>query len=204
MPFISGLTIGLAIALSFGPAFIYMMQTALRNGMRQAIGIAAGILIGDFLLVLLAYTSIGHFLSQGSGNQIIGIMGGVILAAMGIINLIRPEGKKIDPNKLPQPKDYHGFFIRGFVINLSNPFNLIFWIGITGAASARYSSSWQILAFLFGVLVTEAISTYIKCKVSADFRRVITPMVLKTVNQVSGSIFIITGVYLMANSLQLL
>ncbi|HBZ67502.1 MAG TPA: hypothetical protein DEO70_11755 [Bacteroidales bacterium] len=204
MPFISGLTVGLAIALSFGPAFIYMMQTALRNGIHQAMGIAVGIVVGDFLLVLLAYTSIGHFLSQGSGNQAIGIFGGIILAAMGIINLIRPEGKKFDPNKLPQPKNYHGFFIRGFVINLSNPFNLIFWIGITGAASTRYHTSWQILAFLAGVLTTEIISSYTKCKISADFRQAITPLVLKTINQISGSIFIITGVYLMANSLQLL
>lgn len=200
MPFFAGLAAGLTIAVSFGPSFLYMMQTAVKHGLRPSLLIATGIVSCDLLLILIAFTGMGQILVHGTASQWIGLTGGMVLAVMGLVNLFRP-GKTAQEPVLNGKADSWKLIFKGFVLNLSNPFNFIFWIGVAGLATSNLTDTHQTVAFLAGLFTTEIFSTWLKCYLPSLLGRKIKPVLLKTVNQVVGGAFLAAGVYLLISSL---
>lgn len=200
MSFYEGIIAGLVIASGFGPAFLFMMQTGVERGMRPALAVAIGIVVCDVVLMLLALTGAG-FVTQAVSSGLLGMAGGALLTGMGIVNLLKPTPKETRLEKTGGGHNASQLMVKGFMINLGNPFNFIFWIGLTSLAVSRHADTVTLSGFLAGVVATEVISTWLKCKIASLFTTLITPRILKTINYSMGGIFIVSGFYMLVTSM---
>lgn len=135
-----GILLGLPLAISIGPAFFALLQTSIRYGFNTAAALATGVIISDLACVVVAYLGAHSWFSDPDVKVIIGLTGGVVLIIFGTFNLFA------------KPKDYGaadkdleikrpGFWInvlKGFFLNILNPFVIVFWLGAVTFIGSKY------------------------------------------------------------------
>lgn len=201
MSFFTGLAAGLIIAVSLGPSFIYMMQMAIRNGLRASLLVAAGIVVCDLVLMVIAFLGAGKLIVVSQFGQWMGIGGGIMLIAMGTSDLVK--WRQPVPSAIQITTRLNPVFLifKGFILNVSNPFNLFFWIGVAGLAATKLDTSPQAIAFLSGFFVTEVVSTWMKCYLAAQLGSRLNQRHIAGFNHLVGAIFVVAGVYLMLKTM---
>ena len=124
--FFIGIAIGFTITISFGPGFMALFQTSLVRGHAAGFVFATGMLLSDLLLVSICYLGLPELILKGD-NRIMGTIAGLILNITGILSLFRKPPRTVVSIKVPGLYNSFGtLFIKGFLINIANPFSLIF------------------------------------------------------------------------------
>lgn len=208
---ISGFILGVTIAVIIGPAFFSLLQTSIHRGFRIGMYMALGILLSDFTLIALCFLGISQLISGDKYSILFGIIGGVILLAYGAYTFRKKtvynetSGIEIDNGKIYNKIKAHKpfiYIIKGYLLNLINPFLLIFWMGVMGFVVAEYNSDKEKLAVFFGTSLATVFATdLLKCFVANKIKRLLNPKVLKLVNHGLGILLIVLGVYLMIKTL---
>jgi threonine/homoserine/homoserine lactone efflux protein len=112
-----------------GPAILTILGRSLTAGLKPALKLIVGILIGDLFyisIVLLGITAIGKIL--GELFYIIRILGAVYLIILGIKLWLKvPEIKT--PVPTGDKQDHYKSFLTGFSITLGNPKAILFHLG---------------------------------------------------------------------------
>ena len=194
--FLLGILIGLTITASFGPGFIALFQTSLARGLNAGIMVATGMLVSDLVLVSLSYFGLSELIPK-EDYRILGIAAGIILIIMGGISIY----------KRPQliPESVHagggndkimGFLVKGFFINILNPFSLIFWIGIVAFAGKNWElGNHNVFLFFAGVFITAFFSDVLKCYLSGQLRRILASNTIHWITKAMGIVFIGIGLF---------
>ncbi len=198
--FIKGLLAGIPIAISFGPGFLLLFQASINHGHRTGLYILSGIVTGDFLLILLGYVGLGRFIT-GLGGIYTGLAAAAILFSFGIAALL----KKHDPHQLDVEKNgemrrlsHSGAFFKGLLINLTNPINFLFWMGVIALAASSFGAgSKRFYAFFAGLALMTVGADVLKIFLSGVLRKVLKPRVLLWINKIIGALFLIAGCYIL-------
>ncbi len=195
--FLIGIAIGFTITISFGPGFMALFQTSLVRGHIAGIVFATGMLLSDLLLVGVCYLGLSELILKGD-NRIMGIIAGLILIIMGILSLLRKPQRSIVSIKVPGLYNSFGaLFIKGFLINVANPFSLIFWVGIVGFGAKNWGLHNRNFFFLFaGVFLTAFSTDLLKCYLSGLLRKMVASKAIYRINRVMGLVFILIGLFL--------
>ena len=134
-----GILLGLFLAFSIGPAFFALINTGISYGFRSGAALAFGIFFSDLFFVLVTVSLI-HFgmsdlLTDPKSQAFLGVIGGIVLIVYGAFHFVNKNIKVDEENNLSikTPKAYL-LLIKGFLLNMFNPFVWIFWI-----AQMRYS-----------------------------------------------------------------
>lgn len=170
-----------------GPVFFTLIQTSMERGYGSGFRMAIGIAMSDALYIFICYLGISQLLDSETFKIGLGIVGGIIMFAFGLINLIKPvkfeKKQSIDAHR---PSGYSEVF-KGFFINGINPFVLIFWIGIVSMATVDYGYDKEEIIVFFGVIVsTVFITDNIKAYLANKLSNVITPRLIKVINMAAG------------------
>jgi len=221
--FFSGILLGFAITLSFGPGFIALFQTSLSRGLNAGILLATGMVLSDMALVCISYFGLSELIPK-EDYRFLGMVAGIILIIMGGISLFkRPEliaeSKTVSGSKstLISPGKFHAtlernpgpgfrpqvntnlfkFLLKGFIINIVNPFSLIFWVGIIAFAARNWGlGNSNVFLFLSGVFVTAFSSDILKCYLSGKLRRILAANTIHWITQAMGILFIGIGFFI--------
>lgn len=198
-----GIILGITLAILTGPAFFALLQTSIRNGFRSGIAFSIGVFISDTTLILLSYLGALQLFSDPKNNFIIGLIGGTILVMFGIFNIFQKQPldlKTADGNVekiLPKNVNLTVIALKGFAINLINPFVIIFWIGVVSVESTRYDFSHLHIVSLFTAALLTVFATDILKSIGANkITAVLRPEILLWVNRIAGAILIISGLTL--------
>jgi threonine/homoserine/homoserine lactone efflux protein len=198
-----GILLGFTLAILVGPAFFALLQTSIQNGYQSGIAFAIGVFFGDLTIILLSYLGVLQFFSDPSNNFIVGIIGGTILIIFGILNIFQKHplemgNSKTKPEKyLPVKAPLPIVAIKGFVINLFNPFVIIFWIGVVSVESTRYEMlPLEIISLFSATLLTTLITDIFKVFAAQKIITLLSPNVLHWINRIAGSILIFCGITL--------
>ena len=194
--FFKGILMGLTITVSLGPGFIALFQTSITRGVKAGFVLAVGILISDLTLISFSYLGLASLVQHGN-TQILGTIAGFILIITGLIPIIRKSPLNLnDPKQLPDLKSsLPALILKGFILNVANPFCLIFWIGIIGFAASTYGiHSYGFFIFFAGLIITAFTSDLLKCYLSGFFRKILKPKVINLLNNIIGAILILIGV----------
>ena len=198
-----GIGLGLTLAILTGPAFFALLQTSIRNGYKSGIAFAVGVFLSDATLISLSYLGALNLFNDPKNNFIIGIIGGTIMMMFGIFNVfqkhpleLKEEEAKVE-KLLPQKATLPFSALKGFAINIVNPFVIIFWIGVVSVESTRYKFSHAdvislFCAALFTVLGTDILKSLAATKIT----NFLSPNILLWVNRIAGVILIISGLSL--------
>lgn len=201
---LSGVVLGLTLAIAIGPAFFALLQTSIHRGFKRGMFLAFGIFFSDLTLVALCYFGVSQFITEPSNQTMFGIIGGAILIGYGIwtfrkktkIEKVDDETdvSSIEANREPGLITY---VVKGYLLNLANPFLLVFWMSVVGVVSANYGTrSPELFVFFAGTLFTVIATDLLKCFVANTLKRFIRPKVLSFINHLLGILLIGCGMYL--------
>ncbi len=139
-PVIKGVLSGLAYGLLLGPMFFLSLKITLTQGLRNGIALAIGAFVSDAILVLGSWYSaerIAAITKEQLFQSVFGVASGLLLLGFGIAALIprKQTATTVDTvvavTKLPVSA------LQGFLVNMSNPSNWLFWLSLATAAHAE-------------------------------------------------------------------
>lgn len=203
-PFLQGILLGLTFAVLLGPAFFALIQTSIHRGFRSGALLATGIFISDLFALIVCYFGASQILgSDPRQNIYFSIIGGIILIIFGTYTGTRivkspqtVEGDTVTDN----PSKPYVYLIKGFFLNGLNPGMWFLWITIVVSVSANFGvNSKAIYAFLVGVLITIFSTDLMKCYISNQIKKFITPKFMTWMNHIVGLVLIGFGTYLVIN-----
>jgi L-lysine exporter family protein LysE/ArgO len=197
-----GLVTGMVLSLMLGTVFFSLIRNSLKHGQKSGIYIALGVIFCDTIFISLALMSHGFAVFLQNYKVTISILGGIILVLMGIMMIVkaRPklqEGKDIAPRK----NAWYYYFANGFLLNVVNPVNFFSWLAISSMLTIK--SNYNIpdkLVFFTASLISIFIVEVLIAHFAFRLKKIVTPLVLKRINQVSGTVFLIVGLRLALGS----
>ncbi len=209
---ISGFILGLTLAVVIGPAFFSLLQTSIYRGFRYGMFLALGIMLSDFTLIALSFLGVSQLISGDKYSALFGIIGGLILLGYGAYvfrkkttytdaELTDEAGKGVNKYYDPPAKTYL-YIIKGYFLNLVNPFLLIFWMGLMGYVAAEYNSDIKKLSIFFGVALGTVFSTdLLKCFIANKIKAILKPKILSFFNHALGILLSIFGLYMIVKTI---
>ena len=198
-----GVGLGITLAILTGPAFFALLQTSIRSGYRSGIAFALGVFISDTTLITLSYLGALNLFNDPKNNFVIGIIGGTILIMFGVFNIFQKSPLELEKNTenvekmMPQKATLPMIALKGFAINLINPFVILFWIGVVSVETTRYKfSQIDIIALFTATLLTVLGTDILKAIGAQKITSFLNPQILLWVNRIAGVILVISGVSL--------
>jgi homoserine/homoserine lactone efflux protein len=142
------------VALSPGPAVMFVMSQGARFGNRGAIAGTAGILMGHLVCFSLVAFGLAALLARFSAAvDVIRIGGALYLMYLGVkMVLTKPHGPQaVAVNGAPPA--HHGIALQGLAVQLTNPKNLLFVLALLPQFIAADRPVLPQLAIMFAVTV---------------------------------------------------
>lgn len=200
---IEGIGLGLTLAILTGPAFFALLQTSIRNGYKSGIAFALGVFISDTTLISLSYLGALNLFSDPKNSFITGIIGGTIMIMFGIFNIFQKHPLELKQREgqveklLPAKATFSVTALKGFAINLVNPFVIIFWIGVVSVESTRYKfSEADVFSLFCSALLTVFGTDILKSLAANKITSFLSPKILLWINRIAGVILIVSGLSL--------
>jgi homoserine/homoserine lactone efflux protein len=143
------------VALSPGPAVMFVMSQGARFGNRGAIAGTSGILIGHLVCFSLVAFGLAALLARFSvAVDVIRIGGALYLMYLGVrMMLTRAHGPQPVAIEGAAPA-HHGIALQGLAVAVTNPKNLLFVLALLPQFIAADRAVLPQLAIMFAVTVT--------------------------------------------------
>jgi len=194
-----GFVFGMILCFSIGPAFFGLIQTSLKHGYRNGIAIALGIFASDLTYLLIANSTISGWLQDEKYKIAVGLTGGIIIIVYGLVQILKKTViQNVDGEIIEFKKPTYGAStLKGYIMNLLNPFVLLIWIGaVTVSSSNLNNDKWNIFIFFVATLATVLGTDILKAIAAHKIRGYLNINVIHKVNILAGIILIISGVIL--------
>ena len=148
-----GLLLGL---ISLGPSFFALIKVGIQGGKLAGLRMALGIFLSDLIVALGCFYGLAGFFTMPMFQ--IGFAG---FAAFGII-FIGVKGISVGYKKfiknIQSPLGMSTNLVKGFLVNLMNPFVIILWVSLTATMSVGHDDTFEgrytILVQILSTLVT--------------------------------------------------
>ncbi|MBW6459262.1 MAG: LysE family translocator [Bacteroidales bacterium] len=195
--FILGLT--LSIFFGFGPALVALIQTSIHRGFWPAVFLAFGIFLSDAVLVALGF--FGAVQIFETHKAALGFIGGSVLVVFGIVTFKRKAGIRVDLNnnlvKADSPR-FYTYILKGFLINFTNPFIWIFWMGVVVGFTTNYQGDvFLLLSFFTSALLTIFLMDVLKTFSAYKIKGYLQSGIIIWINRVAGIGLVLFGLYLL-------
>lgn len=201
-----GFLLGLVLAFSIGPAFFALINTGISHGFKSGATMAFGIFFSDVFFVtvtvLLIHFGMSDLLTDPQHQAFIGVIGGIVLVVYGAFhfhssaksNLPSNNDENVIKEKSPRASI---LFMKGFFLNMFNPFVWIFWISTTTIVSTKYEFHIYRVILFFACALGMVISTdLLKTFIAGEIKSRLTSPMMTKVRYFSGSMLILFGLYL--------
>jgi threonine/homoserine/homoserine lactone efflux protein len=194
-----GIILGVTLAFLIGPGFIALVQTSIHNGLKSGLLFAFGIALSDLTLISLSYMGAIQFLTNESNQFYVGVIGGIILIGFGVMTFFKRYKVNTKRGIEVRVSVVGGgrirYILKGFFMNILNPFLLIFWLGVMSFVSAKYGvATKEVVTFFTSAIVTVFLTDSVKCLIANQIRRYLNISFLTWVNRAVGLSLIIFGV----------
>lgn len=191
-----GILTGLVLATFVGPIFFAIIDLGLKGNIKGAFYLAFGTFVSDTLWVLTIYLLARNVDQHSMVFQAMYWIGGSVLTFLGLQNLLtaKGEGKHIDVDHVATKK----FFVKGLLINSTNPNIFFFWFGAIMVAVHTYNdNSTLVLTHFFCALLITFSTDFLKGYGASLLRPYVRDSTLKMLSRLSGLILIYFGLKLM-------
>jgi threonine/homoserine/homoserine lactone efflux protein len=201
IPALYGLLAGFLMSILLGVVFFLLIQAGIQHGVKKGVIIASGVITGDLIFLSLAIsftTAISEFLQKY--QQSISWAGGLLLLAMGGWTWLKKRPDSAENPEVRGLKSARDFFVKPFLINILNPANAAWWLGLYSFPPASEFVIHQKL--VFGAFAILAIfSTEIGIAAGASLlKNYIKEKWLKKVDKVVAIVMFIMGLNILARA----
>lgn len=197
---ITGITMGLYLAISVGPLLFTVIKQSLETGIRGGFTFVAGIWLSDILFVVLSNT-FSVFTAHFADTYIkqIGYGGGLLLLLLGgyyafFKPAVLPQVAGI--NSSIRRRHMAKLFIAGFSINTLNPILFFEWLTAATVFASTYTVTERLLIFTVCLLVNIG-SDVLKVLLAGKIRPRLTVRNLQVLNRLTGAVLIVCGCFIL-------
>ena len=197
---IEGAILGITLSLffGFGPAMVAEIQTGILRGFWAGVFLALGVFLSDAVMVFLGF--FGAVQIFESNKTLLGLIGGIILIIFGVVTYRRQVRIKVESDDEDSKKSepyFTTYILKGFFINVTNPFIWIFWMGIVVGFTSSYEGDVILLVSFFAsalgmVLLFDILKIFSAYKV----KRYLQSRNIIWINRIAGVGLVIFGIYL--------
>lgn len=195
-----GVLLGLTLSIffGFGPALVAEIQTSILRGFWAAVLLAFGVFLSDAALVALGF--FGAVQIFETNKILLGIAGGIILVIFGIVTYRRKvtlDVDNTDPKIKRQEPYFSTYILKGFFINITNPFIWIFWMGVVVGFTANYKADvFMLIVFFTSTLGTVFLFDMLKIFSAYKIKKYIQTHNIIWINRIAGIGLVLFGLYL--------
>lgn len=193
----SYILLGVSLSAPVGPINVAQINKGLKNGFWSAWLVGVGAMSADIIMMLLIYFGVSTYLTTPIARLCIWIFGFVTMLYLGYES-IKDAPKQVQHSLTGEKEHPFKSFLSGFAIAISNPLNIVFWIGIYGSVLTNAISTvgkeqalWYSTAIFAGIALWDL---FMATSIHLG-RRFVNRVVIKWISISAGIILIGFGIY---------
>lgn len=197
--------LGLSLAAPIGPINTAQMERGIRSGFWHAWLVGLGAMLADGAFMLLVYFGVIHFLNEPFMKTFLWLFGCFVLTYTGIESLLH-AGKQGDGYRGGSEAPFKSF-LSGFLLSVSNPMSILFWLGIYGSVLADMIAKYEareVLLYSSAIMAGIMLWDVLMALLASAFRRFLTRGLLVAVSVISGLSLIGFGIFFGVEAFRLL
>ena len=181
-PLFQGILLGLGVAVPFGPLNILILSYALKS-FKNAFATGLGAMSADILYLLLLLFGALKFLTNDTANKLIAILGFLFLSYMAF-SMLKAKPKALEFSDKKAHESVVKSFIKGFGLNLFNPFIIGFWASVSLVFSQTQSPQMMVLGLFVAIFSWVFSLSFFVAKFAHKF----TAKIVRIINIISAFI----------------
>ncbi|CAM3924567.1 LysE family transporter [Cohnella lubricantis] len=193
---LSHFILGLSLAAPIGPINAAQMDRGIRSGFWHAWLVGLGAMLADGVFMLLVYFGVIHFLDSPFMQTFLWLFGFFVLTYIGVETLIG-AGKTSTQDRRSEESPMKAF-LAGFLMSISNPMSILFWLGVYGSVLADMIAKYEALevalyssTIMLGIMLWDLVMAV----TASMFCRFLTNRLLAGISLVSGLSLVGFGLY---------
>ncbi|MBE4908575.1 LysE family transporter [Bacillus luteolus] len=193
---ISYIFLGLTLAAPIGPVNSARLDKGIKNGFWHAWIVGAGSMIADAFFMLLVYMGMVQFLDIPFVQVFLWLFGGFILIYSGIESILGVNSLTVSYSR--QKESLFKCFMTGFIMSITSPLSILFWLGIYGsvlAKTAQVNGTTELLLYSSMIFIGLTLWDIFVAALSSSFRKFLNSRILISISIISGLSLIGFGVY---------
>ncbi|MFC0522872.1 LysE family transporter [Pontibacillus salicampi] len=194
--FVSYILLGLSLSAPIGPINAAQLDKGIKFGFLSAWLVGIGAMAADMLFMLFIYFGIAQFVSIPIVKAFLWLFGTFVLIYTGIESIVHAKQSVMENTRAKQSGKRS--FLTGFFMALSNPLNILFWLGIYGSILANTMETNDGITLLvyssgifIGILAWDATMAF----VASTFRKVGNHNLLTFISIAAGIVLVGFGLY---------
>ncbi|WLV25240.1 LysE family transporter [Aciduricibacillus chroicocephali] len=187
---------GLAIAAPIGPVNAAQLDRGIKSGFWHAWLVGLGSIMADFVYVGVVYLGLIQFMEIQIVQAFLWSFGTFVLMYTGIEGIV--NAGKIDMRSSDKRQTAAKSFFGGFLISISNPLTILFWLGIYGSILAKTSATYttfQIILYSFAIFLGLFAWDLFMATVASTSKKFLNSKALKWISTFSGLSLIGFAIY---------
>jgi threonine/homoserine/homoserine lactone efflux protein len=193
---LSYIFLGLALAAPIGPVNSARLDKGIKNGFWHAWIVGAGSMIADGLFMLMVYLGVSNFLDIPIFQIFLWLFGSFVLIYSGIEGIIGANSIKLDFKR--EKESLFKCFLTGFVMSVTSPLSILFWLGIYGSVLAKTAMTYgtgPLLLYTSMIFLGLTFWDLFVAGLTTGFRRFLNHQSLMAISVISGLSLVGFGIY---------
>jgi threonine/homoserine/homoserine lactone efflux protein len=197
---IRGLIIGFTIAAAVGPISLLVIRRTIEHGGTYGFASGLGVATADATYGAIAAFGLTAVTSVlVSGKLLLGIVGGVIIALLGVRTMLSRPGEVAREAERP---GLAGAFASIYALTMTNPMTILSFAAVFAALGLAVDASFLDAATLtLGVWAGSTLWWVVLTGIVTWLRERVSTRVLLWVNRISGAALVIFGIVAVAAAL---
>jgi len=203
--FLSYILLGLSLAAPIGPVSAAQIDKGIKYGFLHAWLVGVGAVVADGIYMLFVYLGMVQFIDQPMIKTFLWLFGSFVLLYTGIEGILGANKVDVVASKRNEPPSKA--FFSGFLMSITNPLTILFWLGIYGSVLAKAASSYgtsDLILYSGAIFIGLLIWDVTMATISSSFRKLLISNLLAFISFISGLSLIGFGLYFGYQGLKLL
>jgi L-lysine exporter family protein LysE/ArgO len=189
--------LGISLAAPIGPVNAAQLDNGIKHGFFSAWVFGVGALLADVIYMLLVYLGVIKFIDMEFMRTFLWFFGCFVLTYTGIESMIKKEEFNLNSEQRGRPVLSRSLF-SGFLISISNPLTILFWLGIYGSVLAQTASKFthdQLLLYSSAMIAGILSWDFTMASLASIAKNIFHTGFLKVISAVSSLSMIGFGIY---------
>ncbi|MEQ2525537.1 amino acid transporter [Robertmurraya yapensis] len=190
------IVLGFTLAAPIGPVNSARLDKGIKHGFWHAWLVGIGSMLADGIFMLMVYLGTVHFLEIPIVQVFLWLFGGFVLIYSGIESIIGASSITLTDSR---GKDsLFKCFITGFMMSITSPLSILFWLGIYGsvlAKTAQINGPESLLIYSSMIFLGLTVWDILIASLSTGFRKFLNKQSLTVISILSGLSLIGFGLY---------
>ncbi|MFA5333704.1 MAG: LysE family transporter [Candidatus Nanoarchaeia archaeon] len=142
--------LGFSLAIPIGGVTIAAVKSALKNNFKTAFLIILGAVCADITYLLLVYFGLSSIIQFPFVKTILYSIGAFMLSRLAYLSIKDYKNLKLEDKKTKQEKNS---FFTGYLICISNPMTIFWWIGVFGSIISQIQGNLNLVTLLLSLTI---------------------------------------------------